>query len=609
MCGIAGILSSTMGRDELEARLLVMRHHLRHRGPDDCGVYLDDRAPVGLAHTRLAILDLSPAGHQPMSTDDGRYTIVFNGEIYNYSAVREELEAAGAHFRSHGDTEVILHAYRLYGENCVERFVGMYAFAIWDRLEHTCFLARGPMGIKPLYVWRRGDRLAFASEVRSVLAADLGPRRLCSQAMRGYLLYGSVQDPLTLVEGVENLLAGHSLTWRDGRVTMRRFYDDKFTGEITARDEAVALARQELLSSVDRHFVSDVPVDIFLSGGIDSTAIVALARAGGREDLHTYCISFDEAEFNEGAVAARSAAQFGARHVDLRMTATDARELFPKFLDSLDQPSTDGFNTFCVARLARQQGAKVVLSGLGGDELFGGYPSFRDIPRLQAWQRNTAAGGRRVQKWLGRTVERVAHQGRWRRAGVFLQSQGDVAAAYWTMRGIFTPQEADRLIAHYLGAAQVGFGDSPFDEDLNQCPSDADAVSHLEFTHYMQNQLLRDSDVMSMAWGLELRVPFVDRRLVGQMRRIAAPLRLAPGKQLVVDAVPELPSWVVHRPKQGFSFPFQSWLSGEWEPVFARLDERSPVSLATWYRRWCLFTLEHFLRVNRIDCDADVLVA
>jgi asparagine synthase (glutamine-hydrolysing) len=171
MCGIAGILSSAMGRDELEACLLVMQRRLLHRGPDDCGVYLDDRAPVGLAHTRLAILDLSPAGHQPMSTDDGRYTIVFNGEIYNFAAVREELEAAGVHCRSQGDTEVILHAYRLYGENCVERFVGMYAFAIWDRLEQTCFLARGPMGIKPLYVWRRGDRLAFASEVRSVLAA------------------------------------------------------------------------------------------------------------------------------------------------------------------------------------------------------------------------------------------------------------------------------------------------------------------------------------------------------------------------------------------------------------------------------------------------------
>jgi asparagine synthase (glutamine-hydrolysing) len=609
MCGIAGILAPNIPRPDLERRLLGMQDRLRHRGPDDRGVYFDDRAPMGLAHTRLAILDLSPAGHQPMTTEDDRYTIVFNGEIYNFISIREDLEAIGVHCRSSGDTEVILQAYRAYGESCVERFVGMFAFAIWDRLEQTCFIARDPMGIKPLYIWRHGDSLAFASEVRSVLASNLGPRRLCPRAMRGYLLYGSVQDPLTLVAGVENLPPGHSLTWGAGCVTTRKFYHEEFTPDITRHEEAVAVARQELAASVDRHFVSDVPVSIFLSGGIDSTAIVALARSAGRGNLHTYCISFDEAEYSEGAMAARTAAHFDTEHVELRMTAVDGRDLFHRFLDAIDQPSTDGFNTYCVARLAYQQGAKVVLSGLGGDELFGGYPSFGKIPTLQAWRQRTAVGGRRFQQRLGRAVERFARQARWRRAGVFLQSAGDVAAAYWTMRGIFTPEEANKLVAHYLGAAEVGFGDSPFSGELPQCPTVADAISHLEFTYYMQNQLLRDSDVMSMAWGLELRVPFVDSSLIAGVRRIAAPRRLAPGKQLVIDAVPELPPWVINQPKKGFSFPFRSWLAGEWEQVFARLDLKSPVPLGTWYRRWCLFTLEHFLKVNRIDCDGDALAA
>ena len=603
MCGIAGLLHASLELAELKSRLAAMQARLRHRGPDDQGIFLDAQAGMGLAHTRLSILDLSPAGHQPMQLDGDRYTITFNGEIYNFAELRAELVAAGSQFKSHSDTEVILELYRLRGEQCVDRLVGMYAFAIWDRREQTCFLARGPMGIKPLYYWKRGATLGFASEVRALLAADLAPRRICPEALRGYLMYGAVQEPQTLVDGVETLPPGCSMTWRDGRTTLRRFSGIDFPAGKMEHVEAVRSARKALEDSVRRHFVSDVPVSIFLSGGIDSTAIVALARRCGFENLKTYSISFDEAEFNEGDVAARTAKHFHTDHCDWRMTAADGRNLFAQFLDSLDQPSNDGFNTYCVSKLAHDRGAKVVLSGLGGDEIFGGYQSFHAIPQLLKWHRRFAATPW-LQQVSGIATERLARQIRWQRAGTYLQSNGGLASAYWTMRGIFTPVEAERLVARYLGAAGVGFSSSPFGDEPPSFPTPEDGISYLEVTRYMQNQLLRDSDVMSMAWGLELRVPFVDKALFDSVSRIPASMRLAAGKKMILEAVPEIPPWVAEGRKRGFAFPFENWMSGEWSQVFTEIDRTCPVRLGSWYRRWVLFTLEHCLRqydiVNRM---------
>ena len=366
-------------------------------------------------------------------------------------------------------------------------------------------------------------------------------------------------------------------------------------------DDAVNAVRVGLEQSVRRHFVSDVPVSIFLSGGIDSTAIVAVAKRCGFENLRTYCISFDESAYNEGDVAARTAKHFGAKHFDMRMTAEEGRRLFPQFLSALDQPSNDGFNTFCVAKLAHDHGAKVVLSGLGGDELFGSYPSFEQVPQLLRWHRRLASR-KRLFAMAGKMTERLASQNRWRRAGAFLQTTASIAGAYWTMRGVFTPREADRLVATYLGAERVGFANSPFGDEPPDLPTEFDAVAYLETTRYMQNQLLRDSDVMSMAWGLELRVPFVDSRLHEQVACIAASHRLAAGKKLALEAVPEIPPWVAEAPKRGFAFPFECWMmSGEWLDLVGAIDRTCPVRLGSWYRRWSLFTLEHFLRENCVD--------
>ena len=600
MCGIGGIINSGLGRDALEQRLFAMQRSLRHRGPDDAGLFLGPDGRAGLVNTRLSILDLSTAGHQPMASADGRYHIVFNGEIYNFMALREELERAGEIFISHSDTEVVLRMYGRFGPDCVREFEGMFAIAIWDEREQTCFLARGPLGIKPLYYSENRGTLIFASEMRALLSSGLVPRNLSSRAVAGYLMFGAAQEPDTLVDKVFSLPSGHYLLYRDGKIKLRAFWTAQFEEEPFSEADATTTVRAALEDSVCRHLVSDVPVSLFLSGGIDSTTLLALAKRLGA-NLRTFCISFDDPRFNEGNVARRTAEHFGVEHFDWRIDSGTARQLLERFLQSSDQPSIDGFNTFCVSKHAHDHGAKVVLSGLGGDEAFGGYPSFTAIPRLVATSRSLNAAGV-LRRAAGRALARYAFSPRVRRLGSFLAGPPTSAAAYWCMRGIFTPQETAALLQRYcLRVDESNEVASHFPVPVQ--PTVQDEVSYLEVTRYMRNQLLRDSDMMSMAWSLELRVPFVDRKLIDIIGRIPAALRLAEGKQILLNAVPEIPEWVARRPKHGFVFPFQDWVTREWRDIFLRIARESPVKLQTWYRCWCIFALNDFIERNGIDAD------
>ncbi len=552
MCGIAGAINTGLSAEALEQVLRGFERDLRHRGPDDHGFFVSRRGTAGLVNTRLAILDLSPAGHQPMQTADGRYTIVFNGEIYNFDALRTELIAEGETFASHSDTEVILKMFARFGPDCVREFAGMFGIAIWDEQEESLFLARGPLGVKPVYYHAGGERLLFASEIRTLLQTGLVPRKLSAAAVSGYLLFGAVPEPATLIDGIKLLPPGHYLTWRKGEMRLTKYWDIQFGKDGSSREEAAATVRQALQESVQRHLVSDVPVGVFLSGGIDSTAVVALAAQEKRSELRTFCISFEDPNFNEGEVAARTAAHFGAKHTDWRLDSETAKQLLHQFLESADQPSIDGFNTFCVARLAHDHGLKVVLSGLGGDELFGGYQSFQKVPRMveaSRWLTPVAP----MRRLVGGQMQSGLLSPRMNRLGRFLTDAPITAAAYWAMRGIFTPREVERLLPRYgLAGGQARSGIALH---VPPQPTLEDEVSYLELTRYMRNQLLRDSDVMSMAWSLELRVPFVDSHFVEAIQRIPAQLRLAQGKQLLLDAIPEIPQWVRERPKQGFTFP------------------------------------------------------
>lgn len=591
MCGIAGIF--TVSDRDVETIVRRMQTALRHRGSDDSGIYISTDKLAAIAHTRLAILDLSPAGHQPMSTANGRYWITFNGEIYNYQQLRRDLISQGEQFYSQTDTEVILKLYQRMGSNCVEQLRGMFAFAIWDEYEKTCFLARDPLGIKPLYYWQSGSTLIFASELRAVLASGLPAVHLSRSGLYGYLISGSVPEPYTLIEGIHCLDAGHWLYWQPDRAIKKQYWQINFTPTEISPQEAREKVRAALIDSIQHHFVSDVPVGIFLSGGIDSTTVLALASQTQKEQLCTYSIAFEEQEWNEGEIAQQIAKVFGAKHTEYKLTASSAKQLLPKFLEAIDQPSVDGFNTFCVSQVAHQSGTKVVLSGLGGDELFAGYHSFMRIPQMVTWGKYLQAIPL-LATGVGMGLAHWGTSSKMKRLGDFLQQKPNSAAAYRSFRGIFSHTEACAIAHQYFPDKSL-----PTDRTLNsnsggQTFSLEDEVSFLELSYYMRNQLLRDSDVMSMAWGLELRVPLVDRTLLEALASIPSNIRLATGKQLLIAAVPELPDWVVNRRKRGFFFPFEQWMAGEWRDEFSDLNIPDNIPLQPWYRRWSLTILKHW---------------
>lgn len=603
MCGIAGIILSDPTPVDLMPALSRMRDAIRHRGPDDNGIALLPETVGGFVNTRLAILDLSSAGHQPMNTPDGRYFITFNGEIYNYRELRSQLAVNGYQFRSNSDTEVLLQLYATKGPEMLNDLIGMFAFAIWDTREKTCFLARDPLGIKPLYYSAFPRDLVFASEMRALLQSERVPKRISSESLFNYFLNGTVAEPATLLEGIRVLPAGHYLIWQDNRITMKEYWRIQFSSTWANGAEPTEYLRDALLQSVKRHFVSDVPVGVFLSGGIDSSAVVALAKVAGYQDLRTFSISLDDPDLNEGDVASRTAKHFGTRHTDWRLTGTAGAGLLDEFIDKIDRPTIDGFNTFCVSKVAHDAGLKVVLSGLGGDELFGGYQTFYRVPLLLGW--GTVLNSiPTFRQWVGRMLEQALPGSPLRRMGSFLEGPLTIESAYQTVRGVFTPAEAASLCRNYLGD-EVLFQKTTV-EPLISGVSARDAVAQLEIERYMRNQLLRDSDVFSMAFSLELRVPFVDRQLVEAAARIPAAERLAKGKQLLVNAVPEIPEWVVNRKKQGFVFPFANWMKDEWRTILAERNTLAGVPLASWYQKWSIFVLEKWLAAMRIELETAV---
>ncbi|MDB9467015.1 asparagine synthase (glutamine-hydrolyzing) [Dolichospermum circinale] len=648
MCGIAGLIKLNTDDGSLEAKIEKMQTSLKHRGPDDAGIYISTDKQAALAHTRLSILDLSAAGHQPMSTTDNRYHITFNGEIYNFQELRENLISQGEKFHSQTDTEVILKLYQKIGFDCVQHLRGMFAFAIWDDLEKTCFLARDPLGIKPLYYYQLGTTLVFASELRAVLASGLPAINMSVEGLYGYLTTGSVPEPYTLIADIHCLSAGNWLYWHNGNTTKKQYWQINFTPEAISPPEAQEIVRKALLDSIQHHFISDVPVGIFLSGGIDSTTILALATQTQQSQLSTYSIAFAESEFNEGELAEKIANHFGAKHTEYQVTSSFAKSILPDFLAAIDQPSIDGFNTFCVSKVAHDNGMKVVLSGLGGDEIFGGYKSFQKVPQMVAWSKNLNRLPF-LRTGLGLGLERWENSLKIKRLGDFLKQPPSFASAYNTFRGIFSHQEAcliinqlsisipilPPLVPPYQGgkpesesssvplvAFQEGKPEStpilpplvpPYQGGKPESESSSvpllrgglgwgstpeDEVSFLELSGYMRNQLLRDSDIMSMNWGLELRVPFVDKTLLGTVAPIPSNIRLAQGKKLLTQAITEIPDWVINRPKKGFSFPFESWMNSEFGDYFHNVHQNlnipPNIPLKPWYRRWSLAILNHW---------------
>ena len=570
MCGIFGIAAyKTRVPDGLLERATAS---LAHRGPDDSGtILLHDSAPepveIGLGNRRLAILDLSPLAHQPMLDAGTGNSIVYNGEIYNFREIRSELERAGASFVSHSDTEVVLKAYALWGEACLTKFRGMFAFAIWDSARHRLFLARDPMGIKPLYFTQSGSYFVFASEVRTLLGTGLVPARIDPAGLENYLTFGSAYDPLTPIEGVRALPPGHSLTWENGSLKQSSYWDLVDDSPEPAPGDADL---QPLLEEAVRlRLVSDVPVGVFLSGGIDSSALVSIVSRGGVRPS-TFSIVFREADFSEAQHSRAVAAKFHTDHHEINVDQNDVLAAIPDALHAMDLPTMDGVNTFFVSRETRKAGVKVALSGLGGDEVFAGYSTFRTVPRMEHfsnfWKRMPGS----LRSPLVSAFRGLAPANDQNRKLASLASDnGRILHPYFLARMLYTPGQRDLLLRKVDSAISACAAASQRDRLRRSLGLDGvNRVSYLESRCYMLNTLLRDADFMSMSQGLEVRVPLIDHRLAKAVLKIPGERKLGQSpKPLLVEALGgSLPDEIVHRPKRGFTLPFEQWMRQELRP-------------------------------------------
>lgn len=619
MCSISGVF--TLSGNNLNDVVERMNSALKHRGPDDRGIA--NCGCLCLGNTRLAVIDTSRAGHQPMHDPETGNWITYNGETYNFKQLRNELDDDAHAWRSTSDTEVVLRAYRRWGVDAFRRLRGMFALAIWDEAKQQLVLARDPLGIKPLYYYRTEAQFVFASEVRALLASGLVPRRLNADGVASYLATGSIEAPLTIVDGVRQLLPGQYLqvhaTTEGGLETSISDYTvaNHEVNGLRSRADAIARLRAELEESVRMHLVSDVPLGVFLSGGMDSSALVALTTRITGEPPRTFSVVFDEADYSEASHARVVAAKFGTDHCETRLTEDQLLELLPQAILALDQPTMDGINTFVVSKAVRNAGVMVALSGLGGDELFAGYPSFKRAlqvhstsPIAKQFLRSVSGFGKFA---LNGSTQR---QKFWQLAA----STGRPEDVYRVSRQLFSPQLVKVLTSR----------DSLVNKKAVTCRQTdiVNAISELELRGYMTNTLLRDTDAMSMAHSLEVRVPLVDVKLVDFALSLPGKWKLnaesnGVAKPLLADAVADLlPRELLARPKMGFTLPFEKWmqssLQSEVSAVLENVGQLRELGLAAesvrnvwrkflqkpravgWSRPWSLYVLARWCEINRV---------
>lgn len=573
MCGIAVIIAQDpeRARQALDAMVCAQTH----RGPDDSGFEFVDLngLTLGLGQRRLSIIDLSPLGHQPMAHPTSGDLLIYNGELYNYRELRKELEAEGTRFRGNSDTEVLLHALTRWGPGVLPRLRGMFSIAWYRARQRSLVIARDPLGIKPLYFARTPGAFVLASEVRAILASGLVDRRISQRGLGTLLAFGAVQDPDTIIEGVHSFPGGY---WQEFPIDTAlgtthaapvRYWRPPTVDATITEPEAIDRIHAALNQSVRDHLISDVPVGVFLSSGIDSTIVAGLA-ARHTAKLNTYTVGFsDNPDVSESAPAERTARLFGAQHHDVQISTQAALASVERWLDSLDQPSVDGLNTFVVSEAVKHAGITVALSGLGGDELFCGYGSFADVPRIQMLMHRT----RNLPAWLRVMLARAASTGK---PLAYKHKLLDIARTGERLIDLYFQR---RRVMSAIQLAELGVDarrsrltksfmppESMSDIDIN----DSDpvvAVSTLETRYYAGNMLLRDSDAMGMAHSLEIRVPFFDTGVINSVMAIPANVRMPYGvanKHLLRRTFPNLlRTELMEQSKRGFSLPIRRWMN------------------------------------------------
>lgn len=569
MCGLIGAFV----RNEISMSPINRALENMHaRGPDASGVF--EGNGVYLGHRRLAIMDLDARSNQPLRSTCGRYVIVFNGEIYNFHGLREGLESNGVIFKTNSDTEILVELFKQYGAEMLGKLHGMFAFIIWDIVECKAFVARDPYGIKPLYIAKISDGILIASQVKALTATGLVSGELSPEGQAGFWMLGSVPEPYTWFQDIQEVPAGHYFWVQNSEVTASHCWNDigyvwqSCPPSINLSDSEIENeVRLALRESVKRHLVSDVPVGIFLSGGIDSGVLAGLMVEVGVKSLKAVTITFEEfsgTPMDESPIASEIAGFYGIEHHVRRVSKEEFIEDYPKILEAMDQPTVDGINTWYASKAIAELGIKVAMSGVGGDELFLGYESFIKLPRLvKEWKKYSKYPGVKFLAHLFCFFQYLrTSKSRWRYAPEWAKS---IAGAWWLRRSIHTFCDLKKLmkksnfqvdanhfsVESYIATKVGKLSDAP---EL--------ALAQIESVMYLRNQLLRDSDWASMCHSVELRTPFVDAHLLSNLKPFLSSFRRFPNKALLAQApLKMLPYSIISRSKTGFGTPIQKWLT------------------------------------------------
>lgn len=611
MCGIVGIIG--LNKEVSSSKIHDMNKRIEHRGPDAEGFFIEDG--IALGHRRLSIIDLSSGANQPLFDHSNRYVIVFNGEIYNYQDVKSELDY---NWSSNSDTEVILAAYIKWGKACLEKLNGMFAFAIWDKVEQELFIARDRLGVKPLYYGFVNGVFVFASEIRSILASEILEAKIDENNLSEYLRFLSIATPKTLIKDLFQLCPGHYLILKHNGFSIQRYWSllDKPVPNLSNRQEVLKACKSNFVDAVKSRMVADVKVGAFLSGGIDSSAVVAVMAGLSKDPIDTFSIVFDEKQYDESEYSQFVANKYKTNHQAFLMKPADLIPNLDPFFKSMDNPTVDGINTYMISQLVAKTGIKVVLTGIGGDELFAGYVGFE---RWKSFQKFSWVFKVPIFKPLLSVINTVKKsRASLKLSDMFDSSSADLSAFYANSRSVYFKNELN-----YLLEKPILKNDSWLDLNQTKKFPVLSQYSIAELSHYTLDVLMKDTDQMSMAWALEVREPFFDYKLIEFVLKLDDKNKFKKGspKHLFVEALGDLlPPEIVNRTKKGFTFPWSFWLRNELKPYCEEaLDSLSKRQLfkpegiqylwhsflnnkqaLTWLHIWGLVVLEKWMTENNI---------